>query len=642
MSSTIYVYNLEAGRTKFPVNFEYLARRFVTVTLVGGTRLPLDLNVDFRFTSKMEIETTVSWAPGTYQTLEIRRVTSATDRLVNFTDGSILRSQDLNISQIQAIHIAEEGRDVAENSMLTDKFTWDALGRRIRNVAYPEVSGDATNMRYVADQLVRTLRGDVSTNLREIPSDRANKILAFDSSGQPITINTSTGQAVGLELELIDPAKGAKTKVAYQINKITKSITTVGDAVDGLVLSLWSFAKYATGYSEGGDPSSWDWTPAITQANLVLSAIGYKGGKIFVKSGLYGIGTPALLTGLSRSLEGEGSTCTEFKALPSLTGNVMTFKESSYCTVRGLKFTGNAATDQIGLYMPYRVGAGVILQNLIDDVQCEVVSSGIVLENPVHCTLMGVRTTRDCTQFGLHSQFIAGVGAGQGGTNLRLLGCWFQAHGATGTSARINSNLNFSSIGTQYEHGRFGLVMRSCSGATIVSPLFEDCGTMLTLQGCTNLTLLSGTVDADTTPDLGISHQSLIDIDGGSNIRIIGMRSTNDSKVYVGSLVRFLKTSFGNWPDNVTLDSVTSEGNKQIFSSENVTNIKILGKDSWVLRGLIIKEARVQPVIWKAPPPSPGIGEEFIADGVTWQPVAGGRAKVVYQGSGVYKLIYSF
>lgn len=641
MTSTIYTYSLTGGRV-FPVAFEYLARRFVSITLVGATRLELQLNVDYRFISKTEIETTIAWPPGTYQTLEVRRVTSATDRLVNFTDGSILRSQDLNISQIQAIHIAEEGRDVADSALISDGFTWDALGRQIRNVGYPDGATDATTVGYVLDQVGRTLRGTQADRLIEIPTDRANKILAFDSAGQPIAINTSTGQAVALEIEMLDPKKGAKTKVAYEVNKITRSIQTAGDAIDGLVLSLWNFAKFATGYSEGGDPSSWDWSPALTEADLVLTAIGYKGGKISVKAGLYGLGTPATLTGLSRNMEGEGSTCTEFKALPSLTGNVMTFKESSYCTVSGIKFTGNGSSGQIGLYMPYRVSVGVILQNLINDVQCEVVSSGIVLENPVHCTLIGVRTTRDCTQFGLHSQFIAGVGAGQGGTNLRLLGCWFQAHGDTGTSARINSNLNFSSIGTQYEHGRFGLVLRSCSGATLVSPLFEDCGQMLTLQGCTNFTLLSGTIDAGTTPDLGGAIQPLIDIDGGYNIRIIGLLSTNDDKVYVDALVRFLKTSYGSWPDNVTLDGVTSQSNKPLIGSENVTNLKILGKDSWVMRGLVIKEVRIQPVIWKAPPPSPTPGEEFIADGVLWKPVPGGRAKVVYQGSGVYKLIYPF
>ena len=207
MTSTIYSYSLTGGRV-FPVAFEYLARRFVRVTLVGATRQELILNVDYRFISKTEIETTIAWAPGEYQTIEIRRVTSATDRLVNFTDGSILRSQDLNISQIQAIHIAEEGRDVAENSLLTDGFSWNALGFPIKNVGYPSLPTDAANGQYVLDNLRTALRVTPSETIAEIPSDRANKVLAFDSNRQPVAIIPSAGSSMELELELKDQLKG--------------------------------------------------------------------------------------------------------------------------------------------------------------------------------------------------------------------------------------------------------------------------------------------------------------------------------------------------------------------------------------------------------------------------------------------------
>ena len=211
MASTIYNYNLTGGRV-FPVAFEYLARRFVRISLVGKTRRELTLNVDYRFISKTEIETTVSWTAGEFQTMEVRRVTSATDRLVHFTDGSILRSQDLNISQIQAIHIAEEGRDVADSALLSDGFTWNAMGRPIGNVGYPSDPSDATTVSYVLDQMGRTLRGTQAEILNEIPLDRANKVLAFDSNRQPIVITPSVGSSMGLELDLrnsTDPLKGA-------------------------------------------------------------------------------------------------------------------------------------------------------------------------------------------------------------------------------------------------------------------------------------------------------------------------------------------------------------------------------------------------------------------------------------------------
>lgn len=167
MASIINSYALEAGRNTFPVSFEYLARRFVKVTLVGSVRQELVLNVDYRFTSKMEIETTVNWAPGLYQTIEIKRVTSATDRLVNFTDGSILRSQDLNIAQIQAIHIAEEARAVADDAMSgASGAAFDARGLRITNVGDPTQPTDTANKRWT-EALVETTRSRLAGYIDE-------------------------------------------------------------------------------------------------------------------------------------------------------------------------------------------------------------------------------------------------------------------------------------------------------------------------------------------------------------------------------------------------------------------------------------------------------------------------------------------
>lgn len=210
MASTIYTYAL-TGSTKFPVNFEYLARRFVRVSLVGKTRRVLTLNVDYRFTSKSEIETTIAWSPGSgFETIEIRRITSATDRLVNFTDGSILRSQDLNIAQIQAIHIAEEGRDISDTSMQNSLSQWDALGYPIRNLGYPSRPTDSASVQYVTDQMARTLRVPEGTTVNQLPeaSSRANRLLSFDAAGNPIAVAPTSGSSAELAADLMNPLKG--------------------------------------------------------------------------------------------------------------------------------------------------------------------------------------------------------------------------------------------------------------------------------------------------------------------------------------------------------------------------------------------------------------------------------------------------
>lgn len=145
---TVMTYPL-TGAVDFAITFEYLARKFVTVTLIGKDRKELVLNQDYRFTTKTQITTTRAWtAADGYDSIEIRRFTSATDRLVDFADGSILRAYDLNIAQIQTLHVAEEARDLTADTIgVNNDGHLDARGRRIVNVANPVEDGDAVNLR---------------------------------------------------------------------------------------------------------------------------------------------------------------------------------------------------------------------------------------------------------------------------------------------------------------------------------------------------------------------------------------------------------------------------------------------------------------------------------------------------------------
>lgn len=133
---TVYTYNLNGTQKDFNVPFEYLARKFVRVTLIGKDRKILVLNQDYRFATKTTITTTQAWGPAQgYSYIEVRRYTSATERLIDYTDGSILRAYDLNISQLQTIHVAEEARDLTADTIgVNNDGELDARGRRIVNL----------------------------------------------------------------------------------------------------------------------------------------------------------------------------------------------------------------------------------------------------------------------------------------------------------------------------------------------------------------------------------------------------------------------------------------------------------------------------------------------------------------------------
>ena len=134
---TVLTYPLDGSTRDFNIPFEYLARKFVVVTLIGVDRKVLTLNTDYRFATRTTISLTKAWGPADgYTTIELRRVTSTTDRLVDFTDGSILRAYDLNVAQIQTMHVAEEARDLTADTIgVNNDGHLDARGRRIVNLA---------------------------------------------------------------------------------------------------------------------------------------------------------------------------------------------------------------------------------------------------------------------------------------------------------------------------------------------------------------------------------------------------------------------------------------------------------------------------------------------------------------------------
>ena len=156
MASTIAFYTGDGATTDFTVPFDYLAKKFVRVSrgttiLTGGDYG--DTSKDYYFLDKNKVRLKVP--PATGEEVTIRRYTSATDRVVSFKDASVLKANDLDVSSIQTIHIAEEARDVINDALIVDKEgNWDAKGKRIVNVGDAVNDGDAVNLKlYKADAM---------------------------------------------------------------------------------------------------------------------------------------------------------------------------------------------------------------------------------------------------------------------------------------------------------------------------------------------------------------------------------------------------------------------------------------------------------------------------------------------------------
>ena len=153
MASTIIIYQGDGNTTSFTIPFDYLKKTFVKVFLDTSTELKggssSDATADYYFKDATTIQLT-KIVPTSTQTITIRRYTSATERVASFRDGSVLYAKDLDISQVQAFHIAEEGRDILNDALTIDRNgNWDAKKKRITRVGDPVETTDAANKKYV-------------------------------------------------------------------------------------------------------------------------------------------------------------------------------------------------------------------------------------------------------------------------------------------------------------------------------------------------------------------------------------------------------------------------------------------------------------------------------------------------------------
>ena len=241
MASTIAFYTGDGTTTDFTVPFDYLAKKFVRVSrgttiLTGGDYG--DISKDYYFLDKNKVRLKVP--PATGEEVTIRRYTSATDRVVSFKDASVLKANDLDVSSVQTIHIAEEARDVINDALLKDKQgNWDAKDKRITNVGAPVADNDAmTYGIYKADALgahqskiaaekARDRAIEAETNSKK--SEANAKLSEVKSQASAGTAVSASKHADAVKVEnqaILNEAREIQTTV-QKLDKSTKENATI-------------------------------------------------------------------------------------------------------------------------------------------------------------------------------------------------------------------------------------------------------------------------------------------------------------------------------------------------------------------------------------------------------------------------------
>lgn len=231
MASTIIIYEGDGTTTDFTIPFDYLKKSFVTVRLGTGNTLTGgdygDTGSDYYFLDKTTIRLKV--APASGESLTIRRYTSATERVVTFKDASILKATDLNTSQVQAFHIAEEGRDILEDSLSVNREgNWDAKGNRIVNVGTPEADSDAlTYGVYKADAMgayQAKLAAEAARDAAKVSETNA-KTSEVNAKESEVTAKASAGTAVSAAKHA-DAVKTENQAIIEEARQIQTNVET--------------------------------------------------------------------------------------------------------------------------------------------------------------------------------------------------------------------------------------------------------------------------------------------------------------------------------------------------------------------------------------------------------------------------------
>ena len=141
---TSVTYKGTGTQTQYDFPFDYLRKSFIKVKIDDVLQDTSEYNVDNR-------SILFNTAPAADSIIIIYRET-ATERLVSWADASVLKASDMTISQVQQLHILEEGQDWSKlNTIYLDKTdnSWEGNNHKIKNVSYPVNDDDVVTKGYM-------------------------------------------------------------------------------------------------------------------------------------------------------------------------------------------------------------------------------------------------------------------------------------------------------------------------------------------------------------------------------------------------------------------------------------------------------------------------------------------------------------
>jgi hypothetical protein len=194
---------------------------------VGGVQ---DTGITFPTTSTVQLSST----PANGAVVLIQRTTPSDARLTDFQDGSVLTSADLDQSADQNFYLSQETSDnVASKLSLDASDRFDAINKRIINVANPVDNNDAVNKTYLENTWLSTTDkatlNNVNSNITAINTVNSNISAITTTNSNATNINT-----VATNIGSVNTVATDITKVIAVANDLAEAVSEVETVADDL------------------------------------------------------------------------------------------------------------------------------------------------------------------------------------------------------------------------------------------------------------------------------------------------------------------------------------------------------------------------------------------------------------------------
>jgi hypothetical protein len=223
-------YTGNGSTTQYSITFPYIDVTHVKAYLNGT------LTSAYTISSSTLTFTT---APANGVVIRIERETPNDNRLVDFTDGSVLTEQDLDRSADQNFYIAQEITDDSASKLgLDTDDKYNAQSKIIKNLANPVNDTDAVNKQFISTNLpnINTVAGisaDVTTvagisgNVTTVAGNNANVSTVATNIASVNTVATNIADVITVANDLNEAISEIET-TANDLNEAVSEIDTVG------------------------------------------------------------------------------------------------------------------------------------------------------------------------------------------------------------------------------------------------------------------------------------------------------------------------------------------------------------------------------------------------------------------------------